>query len=597
MDRSDAEDVINFLVGNLSLREQYKRFPKKSTIGDIFSKTVNRAETLEQVLMREYEHFLQYGRELSDLFQDYLSYKRAHNIVDFDDLLVYLNRLLGEYSEVCSELSSQYAHVLVDEYQDTNVLQAEIVRALATYHQNVMVVGDDSQSIYSFRGAHFRNILDFPRFFPTSRLFKLEENYRSPQPVLDLANSIIRSAREKYTKCLYTRKADGSPPLLLRPMDESGQSHYICEKIKELQGGGIPLREIAVLFRASFHSFDLEVSLTKHGIPFVKYGGFKFVESAHVKDVLAHLRAWNNTGDRISWNRMLLLIKQVGNKRSQEIIRFVGRNPDGLKRLAAYAEKLSPQHDLHRLVHLFEKLAKPGLSVSQQVRAVRDYYEPIVITKYDDYPKRLKELDYLQDWTLKYGRLEEFLADIALEPPTANIAENHPDFARDHVVLSTIHSAKGLEWKAVFLISAVEGRVPSIQAYGDEDLLEDERRLFYVAVTRAKEFLYLCCPQRVSDRRTGFRPTPLSIFLRELPAANYCQLADTAVDETAASSEAESRESLQFRPGDTVRHPFFGRGRIIALPEKTKVQIRFEDGSTKLLHLNYAPLQRVGSVY
>jgi DNA helicase-2/ATP-dependent DNA helicase PcrA len=585
------------LVGKLNFREQYKRFPKKSTIGDIFSKTVNRAETLDQVLMREYEQFLQYGRELSELFQSYIFYKREHNIVDFDDLLVYLNRLLGEHSEVCYELSSQYAHVLVDEYQDTNVLQAEIVRALAKYHQNVMVVGDDSQSIYSFRGARFRNILEFPKFFPRSRIFKLEENYRSPQPVLDLANSIIRSAREKYTKCLYTRKTDGSPPLLLRPPHESGQSGYVCKKIKELQGRGIPLKEMAVLFRASFHSFDLEVSLTKYGIPFVKYGGFKFVESAHVKDVMAHLRALKNSGDRISWNRILLLIKQVGSKRSQEIISFVGRNTDGLKGLASYAEKLAPQHGLHRLVHLFEKLSKPGLSVSQRVRAVRDYYEPMVIAKYDDSPKRLRELDYLQDWTLQYDRLEELLADIALEPPTANIAENHPDFARDHVVLSTIHSAKGLEWKAVFLISAVEGRLPSSQAYGDEALLEEERRLFYVAVTRAKEFLYLCCPLGVSDRRTGFRPTPLSVFLRELPPGNYCQLADTAAEKTAISPEAESRESPQFRPGDTVRHPFFGRGRIISLPEETKVQIQFEDGSTKLLHLNFAPLQRVGPVY
>jgi len=321
------------------------------------------------------------------------------------------------------------------------------------------------------------------------------------------------------------------------------------------------------------------------------------VESAHVKDVLAHLRAWKNPKDRISWNRLLLLIHQVGNKRSQEIISYIGRNGESLKRLASYAEKLSPKHGLHLLVNLFEKLSEPDLSISQKVRAVRNYYEPILMTKYDDYPKRLRELDYLQDWTLKYDRLDEFLADIALEPPTANIAGNHPDFAGDHVVLSTIHSAKGLEWKAVFLISAVEGRLPSSQAYGDEDLLEEERRLFYVAVTRAKEFLYICCPQRVLDRRTGFRPTPVSLFLRELPSGDYFQLGDTAADATDIHPEDQSRESAEFSPGDTVRHPFFGRGKVIALPDRTKVQIQFEDGSTKLLHLNYAPLQRVGSIY
>ncbi|MBW2721376.1 MAG: ATP-dependent helicase, partial [Deltaproteobacteria bacterium] len=363
IDRSDSEQVINVLVGDLGFRDQHRRFPKKRTIVEIFSKAVNRAETLEQMLSREYGQFLQYQGQLSKLWEQYTTYKRQHHMMDFDDLLVYLNRLLREHRDVSLELSSQYNYILVDEYQDTNLVQAEIVQALASSHQNVMVVGDDSQSIYSFRGAHFRNILDFPKLFPETKLFK--------------------------------------------PADEGGQSEFVCQKVKELQLQGIPLREMAVLFRASYYSFDLEVALTRLGIPFVKYGGFKFIESAHVKDVLAHLRAWKNPRDRISWNRLLLLVNQVGNKRSQEILNYLGQNKQSLRRLASYAKKLPTKHGLHRLVDLFEELAKPGLSVSQQVRAVRSYYEPILLTKFDDYPKRLRELDYLQDWTLKYDRLTE----------------------------------------------------------------------------------------------------------------------------------------------------------------------------------------------
>jgi DNA helicase-2/ATP-dependent DNA helicase PcrA len=594
IDRSDAEDVVNYLVGSMGLRERHRRFPKKGTIAQLFSKSANRQKPLGEVLGLEYEQFLEYDQELAKLWERYESYKRQHHQLDFDDLLIYLSRLLREHNDVSLELSSQYRYILVDEFQDTNRLQADIVRDLATGHQNIMVVGDDSQSIYSFRGAHFRNILDFPKLFPDAMLFKLEENYRSPQPILDLANGIINSAREKYTKCLFTNKHGGSSPLLIRPVDEGAQSDYICGKIKEMQLQGVPLSEMAVLFRASFHSFDLEVALTRLGIPFIKYGGFKFIESAHVKDVLAHLRAWKHPWDRISWNRLLLLVNQVGSKRSQEIITYLGQNNPDLNRLAVYAKKLSADHGLHRLVHLFEELSEPGLSVSQQVRAVRAYYEPILVAKYDDYPKRFRELDYLQDWTMKYGRLEEFLADVALEPPNVNVPENH---SLDHLVLSTIHSAKGLEWRAVFLLSAVEGRLPSNQAYGDEELLEEERRLLYVAVTRAKEFIHLCCPQRIYDRRAGFRFTPLSPFLRQLEPGRYFNYADEMGAASSATHGAEPEGEARFNPGDAVRHPFFGRGRVIGVPDNLKVRIQFEDGHTRLLHLDYAPLERVASVH
>ncbi|UCG13710.1 MAG: ATP-dependent helicase [Deltaproteobacteria bacterium] len=597
IDRGDAEDILNFLAADLGFRERHQRFPKKRTIAEIFSKTVNRTEPLEVVLVRDYDQFLKYQSELAELWERYRSYKRQHHVMDFDDLLVYLNLLLQEHKDVCRELASQYLHILVDEYQDTNRIQADIVRALATSHGNVMVVGDDSQSIYSFRGAHFRNILDFPKLFPDARVFKLEENYRSPQPILDLANGIIASAREKYTKCLFTRRSEGPRPLLVRPVDETTQSEFICSKVKELQLRGVPLREVAVLFRASFHSFDLEVALNRVGIRFVKYGGFKFIESAHVKDMLAHLRAWQNPWDRISWTRLLLLINQVGPKRSQEILTYLGEGEPSTSRLALYARSLPMNHGLHRLVGLFEELSTPGLSVSQKISVVRSYYEPILMAKYDDHPKRLQELKYLQDWTVKYDKLEEFLADIALEPPNANVPEQHPQMAEDHLVLSTIHSAKGLEWQAVFLLSAVEGRLPSGYGYSDEEILEEERRLLYVAVTRAKESLFLCCPQRIYDRKTGFRNTPLSMFLRQLPSGNYFHHADEVGLDRSSPVDDEDSGETEFSPGDAVRHPFFGRGLVVSVPDNLKVRIRFEDGHTRLLHLEYAPLERVATVY
>jgi DNA helicase-2/ATP-dependent DNA helicase PcrA len=262
-----------------------------------------------------------------------------------------------------------------------------------------------------------------------------------------------------------------------------------------------------------------------------------------------------------------------------------------MERLAAFAQRLPGRHGLHRLVHLFEDLSQPEITVSQQVRAVRAYYEPILIAKHDDYPKRLRELDYLQDWTVKYHRLEDFLADVALEPPTASLPENHPHLAEDHLVLSTIHSAKGLEWRAVFVISAVDGRLPSSHASGDDEMLEEERRLLYVAVTRSKDFLFLCAPEKTYDRASGLRPAQVSLFLRQVPAEAFSDLREES--RAAEEDEGAGRGQGKFSPGDMVRHAIFGRGRVLATAEGVKVQVRFEDGHTRLIHLDYSPLARI----
>ncbi|MBW1980573.1 MAG: ATP-dependent helicase [Deltaproteobacteria bacterium] len=593
LDRGDAEDVVSFLMGKMDLRDRSLRFPKKRTVVDIFSKAVNRDQSLEELLERDYGQFLHHRDRLTALQNAYETYKRQNQVMDFDDLLVYLRKLLREHPDVCQELSRQYLYILVDEYQDTNRLQADIVKDLARVHGNIMVVGDDSQAIYAFRGADYGNILEFPRVYPGARIYKLEQNYRSSQPILDVANTVIQWAKEKYTKCLFTVRQEGVDPVLARPLDEGAQSTYVCEKIVQLQQRGVPLRQMAVLFRASYHSFDLEVELGRLGIPFVKYGGFKFIESAHVKDLLAHLKVLINPLDSMSWTRLLQLVDQVGAKRSQEILAAMGRADSSWDALADFARRLPAHHGLHRLVDLYRQLNQPGLTVSQQVRLVRDYYQPMLVARYDNYPKRLQELDYLQDWTTKYQRLSDFLADVTLEPLTAAVLENSPEQSEDRLVLSTIHSAKGLEWQAVFVISVVEGRLPPYQAYSDERALEEERRLLYVAVTRAKDHLCLCAPQQVYDRATGKRIARLSPFLNHLPASVRLETAPGSESRLESWRGESLADGNEFAPGDAVRHPYFGRGRVLASLERSKVRVRFEDGRTRLLHLQYAPLQRL----
>ena len=318
LDRGDAEDLISLLRADLSLSEKEKRFPRKATIAEVFSKADNTLQPLEDILLNEYPHFAEHLDDLVKLRKAYESAKRRRQLLDYDDLLVKLRELLSADEAARRAVSSRFQYILVDEYQDTNRLQADVVRKLAATHDNVMVVGDDSQSIYAFRGATFRNIMDFPKLFSGTTVYKLEENYRSTQPVLDLANQIIQGAAEKYTKHLFTRKLDGPLPALVQAGGENVQSRFVAQKILELREEGVPLSEIAVLFRSSFHSFDLEIELSRRDLPFIKRGGFKFIETAHVKDLLAHLRVIENPMDAVSWNRVLLLVGGVGPKKAQD---------------------------------------------------------------------------------------------------------------------------------------------------------------------------------------------------------------------------------------------------------------------------------------
>lgn len=518
MDRTDSEDAIQALRAEMGLNTKEKRFPRKQTVAEILSMTHNKQIALNALLELEYPHLMDVHYELAELQRRYTDYKQSKSLIDYDDLLIRLRDLLADHQEVRQRLSDTYRFIMVDEYQDTNRLQSEIVRLLAATHDNVAVVGDDAQSIYSFRGANFRNIMDFPKHFPGARIIKLEENYRSTQPILNLTNEIIQRAKEGYDKRLFTRKSVGTRPKLVQAGSEQMQSQFVCQKILELREEGVPLWDMAVLFRSSFHSFDLEIELARRNIPFIKRGGFQFMETAHVKDLLAHLRVLANPQDAVSWNRILLLLDGVGPGASQKIIKWLLEGSHPVKRLRSYAAKGKIAHALKTLAQVLDEAAQAELP-SEQAQYLLQYYVPILKQNYpDDHPKRLRDMEHFQGMTERYRSLERLLSDMALEPPNDSIGGAlavDPD--EGPLVLSTIHSAKGLEFHSVFIIWALEGRFPSFYNTSSVEELEEERRLLYVAATRAKQNLFISYPTRVFDKTLRMVLSRPSQFIDDMP--------------------------------------------------------------------------------
>src|SRR5580658_7654212 len=368
---------------------------------------------------------------------------------------------------------------MIDEYQDTNLIQADLVRLLAMNHRNVMAVGDDAQSIYSFRGADFRNIMDFPAIFPGAKIVKLEENYRSIQGILDVANDVISRAGEKYTKALFTQREGGFRPYLVRAQDEHMQSRFVAQRILELREEGVELSDIAVLFRSSFHSFDLELELQRRDIPFIKRGGFKFIETAHIKDVLAHLRVIANPADAVSWLRVLTLVKGIGHRTAERTIDALIAAPEPEKALIASSAVSIARGEgaegFRRLAQLLASIRGEGKRPAELVAATIGYYLPIMRDAYpDDYPKRERDLEHFQNIAERYRSLQSMLSDMALEPPNDSLGGVLASDTEDELLtLSTIHSAKGLEWKVVFLIWAADGRFPGPQSVGDDEMEEE----------------------------------------------------------------------------------------------------------------------------
>jgi DNA helicase-2/ATP-dependent DNA helicase PcrA len=519
LDRADAESLISLLRKEISATAQVRSLPRKHTLANIFSRAVNKMISIDDVVYDDYPHLSTELEAINSIYYSYRQYKSQNNFFDFDDLLIYLLQLLKIQPDIRNRISSTYRYVMVDEYQDTNKIQAEILHLLTGVNNNIMVVGDDSQSIYAFRGANFRNIMQFPEMFPGTRTITLEENYRSVQPILNLTNIIIEQAKEKYSKKLFTRKSGGAIPVLIEARDENDQSLYIVDKVSELCRQGIALNQIAVLFRAGYHSFDLEIELNREQIPFIKVGGFKFVESAHIKDVLAHLRVIYSPYDRISWYRILLLIEKIGPATAQKIYDAVKNEASGYTGLLSLKSTAVAAEGLQRLKNLFSTIDTHPMPLEEMGEAVIDYYLPILKERYDDHPKRAKDLEQLLAIMERYRNLEQFLTDMALEPPNTSIGDTLATEtpAEDRLVLSTIHSAKGLEWHAVFIIWALDGRFPSPHALHKEEDLEEELRLMYVAATRARENLIFIYPCDVYDRSLGLVLNRPSRFIDMMP--------------------------------------------------------------------------------
>ncbi|HQJ46812.1 MAG TPA: ATP-dependent helicase, partial [Ignavibacteriaceae bacterium] len=413
LDQGDSEDIINLIRSQDRFLTKDKRFPNKQTLNKVYSLSVNTGKKVEVIIENDYPHFLPLLDKILEIQKIFTEYKRRNNLLDYDDLLVYLREFLHKDSPAVKALLSEIKFVMVDEYQDTNHLQAEIVKGLAKYNKNVMVVGDDSQAIYSFRGADFHNIMEFPKLFDDVKIIKLEENYRSVQSILNFANRINESAVEKYKKDLYTRRGSGELPNIVAATTDNLQSKFIVEKILDLREEGIPLKDIAVLFRSSFFSFDLELELSKANIPFQKFGGMKFVETAHIKDVMAFLRIVVNPKDVISWYRVLLLHEGVGPKTAQRILDELAT-----ARITIKAEPDNQpgfkHHKLGPLFYLLYELQKKKYLPSEMVQKVYEYYWELFKANYDDWNKRKKDLEIFQNIVENYSSIESLLSDMAI---------------------------------------------------------------------------------------------------------------------------------------------------------------------------------------
>jgi DNA helicase-2/ATP-dependent DNA helicase PcrA len=605
LDRSDMEEVINAVLPELKIDKGLGRFPKRATLANILSKAANLQKGIDHLMEEEYGQFLFYVPELEALNRLYQAYKKTHQMMDYDDLLINLRRLLKNHDDVRQTLSNKYQYIMVDEYQDTNAIQAQIVELLAHEHRNVMVVGDDSQAIYSFRGANYMNMFDFPVQFPDAKTIKLEENYRSTQPILSMTNAIMKKAQETFTKCLFTRRSGGELPRVIDTRTDPEQAMFVAQFIKKQMKLSQPLTELAVLFRAGYHSFELELELTRQNIPFVKYGGFKFMESAHIKDFLAHLRVVVNTRDVVSWGRILRLLAKIGQAKSSAIIDWMregGIPPAGLGEWPGIGRG---SKGLKALAQLFGDLGNGDAPPEEAVKMVMGYYTPFLQQKFDDYPKRQKELERLIPMASRYKKLRSFLDDLILDPPTSP-ADIEPVKGGGTVTLSTVHSAKGLEWSAVIIIWVMEGRFPPSRSYGNEDAMEEERRLMYVAATRAKDRLIMCYPSRESSPpwQMGGHAVKngLSSFIDNLPEGVVTYETVGAPQRFAAANEPSGRIGRfgqqgsavgGLSQGDRVRHPAFGAGVVSRFLGKDKVEILFRNFGRKLLHLEHTRLEKV----
>jgi DNA helicase-2/ATP-dependent DNA helicase PcrA len=518
VDRSDAEDLLNEVRSDLGLDKGNVRFPRKGTALSIYSRCVNSQDPISTALKTHFPWCQGSDEDLKRLFQAYVARKQEQNILDYDDLLLYWFHLMQD-ADLAAEVGGRFDAVLVDEYQDTNALQAAILQKICPGGHGLTVVGDDAQSIYSFRAATVHNILDFPNAYPSATVLKLEQNYRSVQPILEATNAVIAMCPHRYNKDLFSDRLSSQKPRLVTLVDEDQQSDYVIRRCLEHLEAGISLKRQAVLFRAAHHSDALEVELGRRNIPFVKYGGLKFLEAAHVKDVLAFLRLAENPRDTTSAFRVLQLLDGVGPAHARRAIAHLASQGHALDRWESFAPPAAASQQWPAFVGMMVRLAPNSSPLPEQVALVRQFYGPVLEKRYDQSHVRLRDVEQLEQIAGNFRSRAQLLTDLTLDPPasTQDLA-GPPLREEDYLILSTIHSAKGCEWDAVYVIHAADGNIPSDMATGDPDQIEEERRLFYVALTRAKDFLEVCFPLRYYQKKWSDRHTYAQIT-RFLPEA------------------------------------------------------------------------------
>lgn len=528
LDQGDSKELLNTCVAELGFKTKEKRFPQSSVLQDIVSLSSNTPKEVDDIIAERYPFFCELTDEIKKISLNYHKRKKKSNLMDFDDLLLNWLALLNDHPHIREHYSQKFLYILVDEYQDTNRIQSDIIDLLSQEHQNIMVVGDDSQSIYSFRGANYANILEFPKRYPNVHIYKLETNYRSVPEILDLANDSIINNQHQFQKTLRAIRKSGLQPILVPFNDVMQQASFVAQRMLELRDEEKSLNEMAVLYRAHYHSMELQMELTRRGIPFEIRSGLRFFEQAHIKDITSYLRVIVNPFEELAWKRLAKLLPKIGNVTAQKIWNMLSSSDSPLKSMSSESAlnlipKLSKDH-WKKFSSSLNHVNNPDLlrAPAEMIRMIlKEEYEEHLKSKFPDYESRMDDINQLMHFSQQYTSTESFLSELALLNSVAAEDVVGGGYEDERVKLSTIHQAKGLEWDIVFIIWLVEGRFPSTRSLNSLAGEEEERRLFYVAVTRARDELYLGYP--LWDY-SSYNPSTLlkpSRFLQEIPSTSY----------------------------------------------------------------------------